>query len=104
MMLYDKITGIYKIEYAFDGNSAVLRCSFDVKQNNTSTNVTGHFFNVTNIEISSMGSYIPISGFDIIDHKQDGWMPENRFQVYDYEDDSISFYCESFYFEKETEG
>ena len=93
-MEYETVNGICEIEYEFDGVTATINCIFNTQDE--MCKYKGSFFNVTNLKINNIGKEIIIYGFDIIDHKNDGWLNENRYYVYDYESDSISFYCEDF--------
>ena len=53
------------------------------------------FKNVHTIDIRSLSFPMIVSGFEIIDHKQDGWDSESRFEILDYEDNVIHFTCEN---------
>lgn len=94
--MYKTINGIDKMEYISDGDLARLYCIFSTE--NDEIKYECNFYNVTNMKINMTGGKVVIEGFDITDHKKDGWLSENRYYVYDYESDSISFYCEDFCF------
>ena len=53
------------------------------------------FINVSQLKISNLFSEFLIAGFELIDQINNGWQPENRYYVHDFEQDTISFYCES---------
>ena len=53
------------------------------------------FYPVLMIEIP-VNSDFDIVGFEIIDNSLRGWERAKRFYVNDYEEETISFYCESF--------
>ncbi|MCI8361941.1 MAG: hypothetical protein HFJ41_02110 [Clostridia bacterium] len=54
------------------------------------------FKNVTNFSLQDSSRIIIISGFEIIDHKEDGWTLENRFEINDFENGNIHFMCQEF--------
>ncbi len=54
------------------------------------------FHNASFIKLSAVNSDFDIVGFEIIDNSLRGWERVKRFYVNDYEEDTISFYCESF--------
>ncbi|HBL85214.1 MAG TPA: hypothetical protein DDZ99_10040 [Clostridiales bacterium] len=58
-------------------------CYYDIK-----------FINTTEFSINSVNHYVHVLGFEIIDHKDDGYSIENRYEIYDYEDEIIKFYCQ----------
>ncbi|MBQ2734631.1 MAG: hypothetical protein IJD82_10745 [Clostridia bacterium] len=53
------------------------------------------FENVSPFCCSFETSETVIHGFEIIDHSADGWQTDARYEVRDYEEDSIAFYCEN---------
>ena len=53
------------------------------------------FHNVSRLsmhELSFPGSF---SGMEIVDNFNRGWESDARYYIHDYEDDKLSFYCES---------
>ena len=52
------------------------------------------FENVCQFYCSFMTSETVISGFEIIDHSTDGWQSDARYEIRDYEENSLAFYCE----------
>ncbi len=52
------------------------------------------FENVCRFSCVFMDSETVVSGFEIIDHSIDGWQSDARYEVRDYEEDSLAFYCE----------
>lgn len=69
-----------------------LLCKARIKDNVFDIN----FFNVSNITMKVLSSSFEIWGFEIIDHKKDGWLKEMRYEMNDYESDCLHFFCESF--------
>ena len=54
------------------------------------------FRNVSQLKMSAISYPIVISGFEMIDHLQNGWESRVRYLINDFEEDTISFFCESF--------
>ena len=54
------------------------------------------FENVSSIKMSSFSYPMVIGSMEIVDHKDDGWSIEKRFEVKDYEEGSLSFFCENY--------
>ncbi len=48
------------------------------------------FQNVSRLSLAST----EVCGFEIINHKKDGWSQEERFEVSDFEDKRVFFLCE----------
>jgi len=65
------------------------------------TNDKSEFFlvfeNASKLNMSEVNCPFQISGFEILDYKERGYMKENRYFVNDYEYGTISFYCEDFH-------
>ena len=57
---------------------------------------TMEFKNVSRINIKDLSLSLTLSGIEIIDHFEDGWDVGSRYEIRDYEDGRISFFCESF--------
>lgn len=55
-----------------------------------------YFKNVSSLAISSITCPIQIAGFQVCDHKEDGWYASERYEVLDYEDGRIHFFCSEF--------
>ena len=54
------------------------------------------FYNVQNLHLERIGGkYNQIYGFEIVDKSKDGWAKDQRYFVNEYEDNLISFSCES---------
>lgn len=54
------------------------------------------FQNASLISMVKVSYPFQICGFEIIDKQEDGYQKENRYFVNDYENGTVSFYCESF--------
>ena len=54
------------------------------------------FSNVSRFRIGEMSTPLEIHGFEIIDHSQNSWEKDSTYEVRDFEDDSVNFFCEHF--------
>ena len=52
------------------------------------------FHNVSSLRIENISYPVQISGFAVADHSAKGWQPDVRYEVYDYENGMIRFFCE----------
>lgn len=52
------------------------------------------FHHVSSLKIGNISYPIQISGFAVADHSAAGWQPEVRYEIHDFEDDMIRFFCE----------
>ena len=53
------------------------------------------FYNVSSFSVKSLSYPLQICGFEVIDNLSNGWQKALRYQVHDFEEGSIYFYCES---------
>lgn len=53
------------------------------------------FYNVSRFKVRELSSPLVVQGFEIIDHSQNGWEKDSKYEIRDFEDDSINFFCES---------
>lgn len=54
------------------------------------------FFNVSRFRIGEVSEPLEIHGFEIINHSQDGWEKDSAYEICDFEDDRVNFFCEYF--------
>lgn len=52
------------------------------------------FHNISCFSMNSVSVPFEIDGFEVIDHLQDGWQKDSRYEVHDYEDGKVCFFCE----------
>lgn len=50
--------------------------------------------NISSLQINSFSYPMQISGFAVADNSAKGWQADVRYEVYDYEDGAIRFFCE----------
>lgn len=54
------------------------------------------FFNVSRFRIGEISIPLQIQGFEIINHSKNGWEKDLTYEIRDFEDDYIHFFCEYF--------
>ena len=54
------------------------------------------FYNVSRISIQELSLPMEIYGFEIINNKEKGWEQDSNYEIRDYEDSRIRFFCDSF--------
>ena len=54
------------------------------------------FFNVSRFRIEEISAPFEIHGFEVISHTQNGWESDSAYEIRDFEDNLISFFCECF--------
>ena len=52
------------------------------------------FQNISSLRVENCSYPIQISGLAVADHSAKGWQSDVRYEVYDYEDGTIRFFCE----------
>ena len=58
------------------------------------------FYNVSRLMIENLSPPLEIHGFKIIDYFQNNWEMDSRYEINDFEDNCVNFFCESI--ERET--
>lgn len=51
------------------------------------------FQNISALRIDYFSYPVQISGLAVIDHSPEGWSPDLRYEVYDFEDERLRFFC-----------
>lgn len=54
------------------------------------------FYNISRMRFGELSNPLIIQGLCIVDHSQNGWENESRYEICDFEDNRIHFYCEFF--------
>lgn len=54
------------------------------------------FYNVSRFSVEELSAPLEIHGFEIVNHYQQGWEKDSRYEIHDFEDNRISFFCEYF--------
>ena len=78
-----------------------LELSWDVYLNNAIFKMT--FKNVSRFNISDFSLPLEIYGFEIVNHSQNGWEKDSAYEINDFEDGYINFFCESFNIMKDNQ-
>lgn len=90
---------IYKFIYEFEEVLNVSNITMNIGLINNQKELIDleiKFQNVTTLSLKEVSGVIYISGFEIIDHKEDGWNVESRFEIHDFENDELHFMCQDF--------
>ena len=58
------------------------------------------FYNVSCLHIGQLSMPAEIRGFELIDHRKDGWGRHAFYEIHDFEEDQIHFYCEAYGIER----
>ncbi|WP_025685682.1 hypothetical protein [Paenibacillus maysiensis] len=105
---------IYRIEWFSDlhfhvtqdqyfENISILHITFLIKENETTYELLIRFSNIEALHFKSGGALTRISGFNIKDLTKNGYYPM-KYEVEDYEDGIIHFYCADIEFLSLTES
>lgn len=54
------------------------------------------FSNVSRFRIGEVSTPLEIHGFEIINHFQNGWGKDSAYEIRDFEDNRVNFFCEYF--------
>ena len=54
------------------------------------------FSNVSRFRLGEVSAPLDIHGFEIINHSQNGWEKDSTYEVRDFEDNRVNFFCECF--------
>lgn len=71
-----------------------LDLSWKIHFENTIFQIT--FSNVSRFRIGEVSVPLEIHGFEIIDHSQNGWEKDSTYEIRDFEDNLVNFFCEYF--------
>ena len=82
------------LEMTLKNKSNQLELSWKVCFNNTPSRIT--FCNVSCFQMGEVSSPLEIHGFEIINHSQEGWDKCVTYEIRDFEDSRVSFFCEDY--------
>ena len=60
------------------------------------------FHKASLFSIRELSLPLEIAGFEIMCHAAQGWEKDMTYEIYDFEDDHVKFFCESYEIEKIT--
>ena len=52
------------------------------------------FYNVSRLRVEDFSAPLEVHGFEIANHSQNGWEKDSKYEIRDYEDNRINFFCE----------
>ena len=95
--LFPKVDGksiiVYDFEIEHNDDSLCIKMTCISEDQNAYFIV---FENVSKLKMLDISYPFQICGFEILDYSSRGYQKDIRFYVNDYEDGTISFYCENF--------
>lgn len=54
------------------------------------------FYNVSRFRIGELSAPLEVHGFEIVNHSQNGWEKDSKYEIRDFEDDYVNFFFECF--------
>lgn len=54
------------------------------------------FYNVSRLRVGELSAPLEVYGFEIINHSENGWGKDSAYEIRDFEDDRVCFFCERF--------
>ena len=54
------------------------------------------FYNVSRFRMGDLSIPLDVLGFEIIHHSQNGWEKDSTYEIRDFEEDRVHFFCEYF--------
>lgn len=60
------------------------------------------FYNISRFSVGDLSAPLEVHGFEIINHSQNGWGKDSTYEIRDFEDDRVNFFCE--YFKVQGDG
>ncbi len=55
-----------------------------------------NFYNVSRLRMENLSAPLQIQGFEVVDCSENGWDADSKYEIRDFENDSINFFCERF--------
>lgn len=94
---FSKVDGksiiVYDFEITHNDDSLCIKMSCISEDQNAYFIV---FENISKLKLSDISYPFQICGFEILDYNSRGYQSDSRFFVNDYEDGTLSFFCEKF--------
>lgn len=76
-----------------------LELSWEIYFDNAVYRMT--FYNVSRFRVGDLSTPLEVHGFEIINHSQNGWEKDSKYEIRDFEDDCVNFFCECFKTERQ---
>ena len=54
------------------------------------------FYNVSRFRVGEWSAPLEVHGFEIINHSQNSWEKDSIYEICDFEDNCVNFFCEYF--------
>lgn len=54
------------------------------------------FYNVSRLRLGEWSVPVEVHGFEMINHSQNGWEKDSTYEIRDFEDDRVHFFCERY--------
>jgi len=54
------------------------------------------FYNISRFKVGDLSMPLELYGFEIINHFENGWEKDSAYEIRDFEDNRINFFCEYF--------
>lgn len=70
-----------------------LELSWKIYFENANYRIT--FYNVSRFRMENLSAPLEVHGFEVINHSQNGWETDSQYEIRDFEDDRVHFFCES---------
>ena len=97
VIFFSKVDGksiiVYDFEITHNDDSLCIKMSCISEDQNAYFIV---FENISKLKLSDISYPFQICGFEILDYNSRGYQSDSRFFVNDYEDETLSFFCEKF--------
>lgn len=58
------------------------------------------FYNVSRLRLGEWSAPVEVHGFEMINHSQNGWEKDSTYEIRDFEDDRVHFFCERYKIEE----
>ena len=81
-----------EISLVKEGNQLKLMWKFCCNNKN----ITMTFYNVSRLRMNNISAPLQVQGFEIVEHSREGWDNDSKYEIRDFEDDSVNFFCEYF--------
>lgn len=82
------------LEMVLENDNNQLELSWKIYIENKVFFIT--FYNVSRFRIGELSIPLEIHGFEIINHSQNAWEKDSAYEIRDFEDDCVHFFCEYF--------
>ena len=75
-----------------------LELSWKICFKNTILKIT--YYHVSRFRVGEFSVPLEVHGFEIVNHSKNGWGKDSTYEILDFEDDRVNFFCECFKIEE----